>query len=367
MPKNMINQRIFSEGIAQITTEKANELQKYRLLVGDVIFGRRGDIGRCALVTKQEEDWICGTGCLRARLRKDVSPEYIIYYLAMHHVIYWLQSNAVGQTMLNLNTSILAALPIVLPPLPEQHKIAEILGAWDEAITLTERLIAAKQQRKKALMQQLLTGKVRFGGFEGRKETVLGEVATIIMGQSPPSSCYNTEEEGLPLIQGNADIQNRKSNPRVFTTKLTKCCYVGDLILSVRAPVGEVAKSLHKACIGRGVCAIRATNIDTEFLYQKLLYLESRWGKFAQGSTFTAINSKDIKHFRLRIPQSLEEQVKVGAILRLCDDEITLLQQKAAALRQQKKGLMQQLLTGKVRVKGGSMVNGQYHIYSFLA
>ena len=152
MPKDMINQRISLESIAQITTDKANDLQKHRLRVGDVIFGRRGDIGRCALVTKQEEGWICGTGCLRARWRHDISPEYIIYYLGMPPVIYWLQSNAVGQTMLNLNTSILAALPIVLPPLEEQRKIAEILGAWDEAIRLTERLIEGKQKRKKGLM-----------------------------------------------------------------------------------------------------------------------------------------------------------------------------------------------------------------------
>lgn len=244
-------------------------------------------------------------------------------------------------------------LQIPLPPLKEQKKMAAILQTCDEAIDLTEQLIAAKQRRKQALMQRLLTGQVRFPGFaEQWNNTSIENIASINMGQSPQSENYNSDGIGLPLIQGNADIVNRRTAPRNFTSEITKTCEPGDLILSVRAPVGEVAISEHKACIGRGVCSIRATVSNPQFLYQLLLFNEEKWNTYGQGSTFTAINSKDIKNFQVYVPSSLPEQERVATVLVACDDELTLHQQKLAALRCQKQGLMQQLLTGRVRVVG---------------
>ena len=103
-----------------------------------------------------------------------------------------------------------------------------------------------------------LVPELRFKGFEGEFEyKKLGDVSNVIMGQSPDSKSYNENREGYYLIQGNADIKNRISSPRQWTNMPTKTCEIGDVILTVRAPVGAVAKSLHNACIGRGVCVIR--------------------------------------------------------------------------------------------------------------
>lgn len=115
--------------------------------------------------------------------------------------------------------------------------------------------------------------------------------------------------------------------------------------------MGEIAKSIHNACIGRGVCAIRAKDIDDEFLFQSLLLAENKWNKVAQGSTFTAINSDDIKNFSIFAPTNKSEQKKIGSMFKLFDDELNLLLEKLNMLKQQKKGLMQKLLTGQVRVK----------------
>lgn len=214
---------------------------------------------------------------------------------------------------------------IPLPPLPEQRKIAAILSTWDEAITLTGQLIAALTRRKKALMQLLLTGAVRFPEFDGEWEEVeLSDIAEVIMGQSPPSEGYNSEGVGLPLIQGNADIKARKTAPRSFTSIITKQCQIDDTILSVRAPVGEVARSLQEACIGRGVAAIRATKSNPDFLYQLMVFTEQAWQEFAQGSTFTAINSTDIKAFALEVPILVDEQVQIAYLLNLCDMELNI-------------------------------------------
>ena len=276
----------------------------------------------------------------------------------------WLQLNkteferqAVGSTIKTIGLPYFKKLKIAVPPFSEQKTIAQILSTWDQAITATEQLLANSQQQKKALMQQLLTGKKRLldeNGVAFSGEWLyfeLKDVAKITMGSSPKSEAYNECQTGLPLIQGNADIKNRFSYPRIYTTEITKECMPNDILLSVRAPVGNIALSKHNACIGRGIAAIKANKVNFQgFLYQLLLWMEPRWSAFSQGSTFESINSDDIKGLKLKIPAQ-EEQTKIAIVLSTADQEIEALQKKLAYLKQEKKALMQQLLTGKRRVK----------------
>ena len=232
-------------------------------------------------------------------------------------------------------------LKLPLPPLKEQQKIAKILSTWDNAIEKQEQIIEQKELLKKGVMERLL--------FNEKWETVkLKEIAEVIMGQSPSSNSYNDKKIGLPLIQGNADCQDRYTKPRMYTSEKTKECLIEDIIMTVRAPVGAISKSLHNACIGRGVCAIRPNN-KNNFLYHFLVSFEKSWEKYSQGSTFTAVNSNDIKNLKIKVP-SLAEQEKIAQILTLADKEIALLKDELSELKNQKKALMQKLLTGEVRV-----------------
>jgi type I restriction enzyme, S subunit len=242
---------------------------------------------------------------------------------------------------------------MLIPPLPEQKKIARILSTWDQAIETVERLIANSKAQKKALMQQLLTGKRRFPGFKGEwQEVLLANMANITMGSSPKSSAYNEEGNGLPLIQGNADISDGYSAPRVFTSEITKECGHGDILMSVRAPVGAIARSKHNACIGRGMAAINAKGgADPEYLFQTMLALETKWSRLSQGSTFEAVNSKEVKEMHVSVPPTKSEQKRIGKTLRSQDKQISNLERKQTILTSEKKALMQQLLTGKRRVK----------------
>ena len=256
-----------------------------------------------------------------------------------------------GSTFLEVSKSDFENLTIPVPPLSEQQRIVSILSLWDTAIEKQIALIEKFTLRKRGLMQQLLTGKKRLKDFSGEwKEVRLGDVALITMGQSPDSKYYNEIGFGLPLIQGNADIQDRKSIQRIWTSSITKTCESGDIIMSVRAPVGEIERETQKSCIGRGVCAIRNTGIKKEYLYQLLLFEEDSWKNIEQGGTFTAINSNEIKKKTLVLPTT-DEQTAIASVLVNADKEIELANEKLARMQAEKRGLMQVLLTGKKRVR----------------
>jgi len=157
----MKGNKIDPASVAHIPLGKAAELDKHRVEIGDLVFARRGDIGRFALVDKSNEGWVCGTGCLKVRLQSSVSPAFIASYLTLAPVIEWLNTNAVGQTMLNLNTSILSDLPIILPPEHEQTVIGEAIVSLDNKVASSSDKLSGLLRVKKALMQDLLTGKVR--------------------------------------------------------------------------------------------------------------------------------------------------------------------------------------------------------------
>ncbi len=240
--------------------------------------------------------------------------------------------------------------PFCIPSnIKEQQKIVKILSTWDKVINLKEQLINEKRRQKKWLMQNLLTGKKRLPGFEGEwKKVRLVDVCNVVIGQSPDSKAYNKDGIGIPLIQGNTDCQNGFTQPRVGTTQITKTCDVGDIILTVRAPVGAVAIANQKACIGRGVSAI-CPKYNHQYMYQYLLSIEDKWLKVSQGSTFDAIGGNEIRKLRIIYP-SIEEQTAIAEILSTADREIELHEKELDELKKQKKALMQLLLTGAVRV-----------------
>ena len=174
----------------------------------------------------------------------------------------------------------------------------------------------------------------------------LGEYGKIVMGQSPDSRYYN-DSKGLPLIQGNADIIDRKTIVRVYTSQVTKSANKGDILFTVRAPVGNVAKASFDCCIGRGVCAIKEVS---GFLYHYLVFIESSWATMSSGSTFDSINSKTLEDTILDIPEDQQEQFLIATVLSEMDNEIISLMQKYNKTIHIKQGMMQQLLTGKKRL-----------------
>jgi len=246
-----------------------------------------------------------------------------------------------GTAQPKLNKKVISEISLAIPPTKaEQKAIAEVLSDTDNLIQALEKRIAKKRLIKQGAMQKLLTPKE---DWEVKK---LGEIADIKMGQSPSSSNYNNLGIGLPLVQGNADIKNRETIIRNYTSQITKKCNTGDIIMSVRAPVGEIARAIFKVCIGRGVCAIYYPN---NFLYHYLIFIEPQWAKHSTGSTFDSVNSNTIRKLEIPFP-SEQEQTHIATILSDMGSEIEALQKKLAKYKQLKQGLMQNLLTGKIRL-----------------
>lgn len=164
-------------------------------------------------------------------------------------------------------------------------------------------------------MRQL---KIRFKKYNDVwRNAKLTETAPIIMGQSPDSKNYTDNPNDYILVQGNADMKNGRVVPRVWTTQVTKLAEKGDLILSVRAPVGDIGKTDHTVVLGRGVAAIKGN----DFLFYLLLKMKQSnyWAKFSTGSTFESINSGDIKSAEIMLA-SQDEQSAIGSLFRTLDD-----------------------------------------------
>lgn len=283
-------------------------------------------------------------------LTPDVHLPYLFWVFNSSGYRSKVRETAAGTKVKHTSPEKLLEISVRLPPEPEQRAIAEALSDVDGLLGGLNRLIAKKRDLKHAAMQQLLTGRTRLPRLSGKWEARrLDAVATISMGQSPDSKNYNRKGDGVPLIQGNADIEGRLSIARVWTTQITKEGCLGDLLLTVRAPVGAVGRISERSCLGRGVCSLKP-NGDAGFLFHALVFAESAWKVLEQGSTFTSANSTQVAAFRIWMPADLSEQTAIAEVLTDMDTELAALEQRREKTRALKQAMMQELLTGRTRL-----------------
>ena len=200
MPQNLGDNCVIPDGIARIGDSDANRLRRYLVREGDIVYSRRGDVEKRALIRPREDGWLCGTGCLRVRLGKNgADPRYASYYLGHPAVREWIVRHAHGATMPNLNTAILSACPFVAPPIPEQRAIAHILGTLDDKIELNRWMNATLEAMGRALFRSWF---VDFdpvhAKMEGRDTGLPKDIADLF-----PDRLVNSEvgeiPEGWPL------------------------------------------------------------------------------------------------------------------------------------------------------------------------
>ncbi len=270
-----------------------------------------------------------------------------------------------GAGRFKLNKATLEKLPMLVPPIPEQRKIAKILSIWDKAISTTERLIDNSKQQKKALMQQLLTGKKRLlddsgKPFEGEwEESKLGEVSDVRDG-THDSPCFL--DSGYPLItsknllpSGKLDLQNVKYISEEDYNQINKRSNVnvGDILFGMIGTIGNPVRVRSNNYAIKNVALLKEKEqLLNSFLifYISSLDIAKQFHRLNAGGTQKFIALGVIRNLVIRLP-SKEEQRKIALVLNNANKEIELLEQQLADLKQEKKALMQQLLTGKRRVK----------------
>ena len=316
------------------------------LKAGDILMSITAELGKIGWVHEGLGEAFINqhTALIRLDERKSHS-KYIAYLLSskeMNHKINRLNDSG-AKAGLNLPT--IRSIPIDVPPLPEQRKIAKILSTWDKAISATERLIDNSKQQKKALMQQLLTGKKRLlddsgKPFEGEwEEVALGDIAKIY--QSKTISQSKLTSSGYPVYGANGII-GKYSDFNHDTEQVAVTCR--------GSTCGIVNWTLPKSWITGNAMVV---NLDAnkscskKFIYY--LLSGSNLTYLITGSGQPQITG-EIKNHKVTLPKT-DEQEKIAAVLTNADKEIELLKKQLAGLKQEKKALMQQLLTGKRRVK----------------
>ncbi len=346
-----------------ISEEKHNKLRKGVVKKGDIVLTTRGSVGHFAIF-----DNSVPYGCLRVNSGmvtlncSDSNVDNFFFYLLCKSffVMRQIDSLAFGSAQPQLTIKIIKKLKIPLPPLPEQRKIAQILSTWDKAIATTEKQIANSKQQKKALMQQLLTGKKRLAGFSGDWERYsLKELADIDKHSLGKNTPKDFRFEYISLSDVDVGTINKNLEWHVFSTAPSRARRIvkeNDILLSTVRPNLKgfaCVKTEHSMCVASTGFAVLTPkkNISNGYLYQYLFsaHITGQINSLVVGSNYPAINSSDVAGLKIYCP-CYEEQQKIAQVLTTADNEISTLETQLTHLQQEKKALMQQLLTGKRRV-----------------
>ena len=302
--------------------------------------------------------------CAALQLHEGFDVDYYYQYLMSQYENIRELANSGGQQ--NLSGGIVKSINIPIPPLLEQQKIAKILSTWDKAISTTERLIENSTQQKKALMQQLLTGKKRLLDDEGKafegefNQCRLNELVNIDKKSLGKNTPENYEFEYISLSDVSTGTISKSLERHVFNSAPSRARRIvkeNDLLLAkVRPNLKGFAKARKEhdgfvASTGFAVLSAKK-DVSNDYVYHYLFshHLTGQINALVVGSNYPAINSSDVGSLKILYP-TLDEQQKIATVLSNADREIELLEQQLADLQQEKKALMQQLLTGKKRVK----------------
>jgi type I restriction enzyme S subunit len=329
MPKDIIEDKISTEKIAKISLEMANKLSKHKVRLGDILLPRRGDINKRAFIKKDQVGFICGTGCIKISFDdfSQISTQYLNYYLARKDIVEWLDLNAVGATMKNISGEILKKLPILLPPLATQQKIASILSAYDDLIENNLRRIKLLEE------MAAITYKEWFVNFtiDGQKleidaETGLpfgwenGCIGNLISFQN--GFAFKSEKftsSGYPVIKikniGNRSINIENSDfiDEAYAQSVDKFkLHEGDLLIAMTGAtigkVGYLPKSKKSCFLNQRVG--RFQQIDDDFNNKHFAFcaIDSEKGQqqiinLSGGAAQPNISSSQILSMECLIPQ----------------------------------------------------------------
>ncbi|MEB6551157.1 restriction endonuclease subunit S [Heyndrickxia sporothermodurans] len=359
--QNVLNNRLELNGISYISDSIHNEMKSTKVIPNDVLLNITGaSIGRCCIVPDSFNEGNLNQHVCIIRTKDTLDRNYLVNILLSPIGQNQIMNNQAGGNREGLNFEQIRKFDIPLPPLKEQQKIASILSTWDKAIELKEKLIEQKKELKKGLMQKLLTGEVRMPGFEDEwKKVRIKDFCRTYSGGTPNRSIREYYEEGaIPWIKSGELNARKVTKVEEYITELglkkssAKLVSPNTLLLALYgATAGVIAKCEITATINQAILAIVPNErCNNNFLFYYLEYAMSEIiNTYTQGGQ-PNLNAEIVKNLLVELP-STEEQNIISLIFMVCDEEIELYTKELEQLKYQKQSLMQQLLTGKVRVK----------------
>ncbi|MFO9576094.1 restriction endonuclease subunit S [Legionella pneumophila serogroup 1] len=351
-------------GTRYINFENFKKLKNCELKTGDIIISMMGTIGQCHIIPEHVERGIMDSHLLRLRLDQySIDPIFFIYFFESNLLLAQIKKLSVGGIMDGLSSKIIKNLCIITPPKKEQAAIAKALSDADAWIQSLTQLIAKKRQIKQGAMQTLLNpfenGKLK----DGWEERYLDEIADVIdphpSHRAPPIDRSGIPFIGIGDIDENGDIKNsglRLVSKSVLNEHRTRY-QLGDRLIGLGrvASIGKVVKlknTLDDYVISPTLGVIKGKSVPPEYLFYILnsKFIKEQFNKIMSGSTRSSVGMNVLRKLKVPIIEPATKQIEILKFLNDIDEEIKLLESKLNKAKQIKQGMMQNLLTGRIRL-----------------
>lgn len=320
MPKDLVDGHISEDSIARVSMNHVDRLSRHKIEVGDILYSRRGDVGRCAFATEVEQGWLCGTGCLRVTIDQSKAiPKFIFYQLQKAETIGWVEKHAVGSTMLNLNTSILGSVPIELPSMAEQQMIVHVLSAYDDLIENNQKQIKLLEEAAQRLYKEWFVD-LRFPGHEttpivdgvpeGWEVCKFSEIASIMSGGTPKTEVKEYYEGDIPFYtpkDSDGSFFVFDTITHISEAGLEHCNSQyypeGTVIITARGTVGKTTILAVPMAMNQSCYALKCDELNSPYyLFFSLNREVDLLKTMANGGVFNTIIVKTFDSISLTIP-----------------------------------------------------------------
>lgn len=361
MPKDIINGCISENSIARVEDDHVRRLSRHVISEGDIIYSRRGDVGKCAYTTKSQSGWLCGTGCLRVTINPQIAvPKFVFFQLQKQETIGWIEKHAIGATMLNLNTSILSDVPIELPPLSAQNRIVEILSRYDSLIENYHKQIKLLEEAAQRLYREWFVD-LRFPGYENTK--IVNRV---------PEGWENGVLEDIAFESGKKVDKKVRDNYRYYLPidclpqKSLTYLSPADISLAESSLVafakndiifGAMRPYFHKVCFAQSSGLTRSTCFvlnakDSNYQgFLLMLMFDENTVKHATsisvGTTMPYTRWKELKSMKVLIPNK-ELAIAFGERIEIIKKQLTKFASQIRLLTEARDRLLPKLMSGEM-------------------
>ena len=349
MPKDIIAGNIEEASIARVEQHHIDRLSRHMISYGDILYARRGDVGKCAFTKQNQEGWLCGTGCLRVTINPDMAnPKFVFFQLQKQETIGWITNHAIGSTMLNLNTTILSNAPVEIPSLRIQNRIVEILSRYDSLIENYQKQIKLLEEAAQRLYKEWFID-LRFPGHENTKivdgvpegwtPSQLGQLAEFKRGKTI------TKKD---VIDGNIPVVAGGLEPAYYCNKSN----TAERVITIS---GSGANAGFTRMYFEKVWASDCSFVDasaTPFLHFVYCYLKDNKttiDNMQKGAAQPHVYAKDINSLGLCIPIESILKSFEGKISKYFDS-ISSLQSQLRLLTEARNRLLPKLMSGEIEI-----------------